>query len=67
MATTDRGNLKSWTVIVEQDGEDLILPLPQEMLDQVGWTTGDNLEWVDRGDGTWEIRRKNEPSDNEGS
>ena len=67
MATTNSGNLKSWKVIVQQDGEDLILPLPQEMLDEVGWNPGDNLQWVDRGDGTWEIRRKNEPLDNEGS
>lgn len=67
MATTNSGNLKSWTVIVQQDGEDLILPLPQEMLDEVGWNPGDNLQWVDRGDGTWEIQRKNEPLGNEGS
>jgi hypothetical protein len=67
MATTNSRNLKSWTVIVQQDGEDLILPLPQEMLDEVGWNPGDNLQWVDRGDGTWEIQRKNEPLDNEGS
>jgi len=51
---------------VEQDGEDYILPLPQEMLDEVGWQPGDDLEWIDRGDGTWEIRKKNEPLDNEG-
>jgi hypothetical protein len=65
MATANSGNLKSWTVIIQQDGEDLILPFPQEMLDEVGWFPGDNLEWVDRGDGTWEIRKKLEPSDNE--
>lgn len=47
---------------VQQDGEDLILPLPQEMLDQVGWHIGDTLEWHDRGDGTWEIRKKLEQS-----
>ena len=61
MATTDSGNLKSWTVSIEKDGEDLILPLPQEMLDEVGWKPGDNLEWVDQGDGTWEIRKKPMP------
>jgi hypothetical protein len=66
MATENSGNIKRWTVHLEQDGEDLILPLPQEMLDNVGWKTGDNIEWIDRGDGTWEIRRKNEPLDNEG-
>ena len=50
---------KSWTVIIEEDVEtgDAILPFPQEMLDEVGWNPGDNLKWVDRGDGTWEIRK----------
>ena len=50
---------KSWTVIIEEDVEtgDTILPFPQDMLDEVGWNPGDNLKWVDRGDGTWEIRK----------
>ena len=53
---------KSWTVIIEEDVEtgDVILPFPQEMLDEVGWMPGDNLNWVDRGDGTWEIRKVEE-------
>ena len=53
---------KSWEVIIEEDPEngDAILPLPQAMLDQVGWKSGDNLNWIDRGDGTWEIRKVEE-------
>jgi hypothetical protein len=53
---------KSWTVIIEEDVEtdDAILPFPQEMLDEVGWMPGDNLKWVDREDGTWEIRKVEE-------
>ena len=53
---------KSWTVIIEEDPEtgDAILPLPQEMLDEVGWKSGDNLNWIDRGDGSWEIRKVEE-------
>jgi hypothetical protein len=66
METTDSGNLKRWTVTLIEDGEDLILPLPEELLAEVGWKPGDNLQWIDRGDGTWEIRQKNEQSDNEG-
>lgn len=58
--------VKTWTAIIEEEGEDLILPIPQEMLDEVGWLPGDNLEWYDRGDGTWEIRKKLEQSDNGG-
>ena len=61
---TDRG--KSWTAIIEEmENGDLVLPFPQEMLDEVGWYPGDNLEWHDRGDGTWEIRKKLEQSDRE--
>lgn len=65
METTDSGNLKSWTVIVESDDEgNLVLPLPQDLLAEVGWNPGDNLEWYDRGDGTWELKKElsNEPS-----
>lgn len=58
MATANSGNLTSWTVIVEQDGEDLVLPLPQDMLDQVGWKSGDTLEWHDQKDGTWQLQKK---------
>lgn len=57
--------VKTWSVMIEEEGEDLILPFPQDMLDEIGWKPGDNLEWVDRGDGTWEIRKKLSQSDNE--
>jgi hypothetical protein len=48
-----------WTVTVEEDPEtgDLILPLPQEMLDLQGWATGDTLEWIDNKDGTWCLQK----------
>lgn len=57
--------VKTWSVMIEEEGEDLVLPFPQELLDEVGWIPGDNLEWVDRGDGSWEIRKKLSQSDNE--
>lgn len=37
--------MKKWTAYVEQDGEDLVLPLPDEILDELGWKTGDTLVW----------------------
>ena len=62
MATEDSGSVKKYWIETVQEGDDgeLVLPFPQEMLDEVGWKPGDNLEWFDRGDGTWEIRKKNE-------
>jgi hypothetical protein len=56
-------NCKIWTVTLEEtdDGSgDLVLPLPQDMLDEFGWNTGDNLKWIERDDGTWEIRKVEE-------
>lgn len=48
----------TFTVILEEDGDDLVLPLPQELLDELGWNTGDMLEWADEGQGGWSIRKK---------
>lgn len=49
-----------WTVTVEQapDSDDLILPLPPDLLAQVGWQEGDTLEWVDLPDGGWQLKKK---------
>lgn len=50
----------NWTVTVEQDPEtgDLILPLPQDLLDLQGWRTGDTLNWEKRADGSWQLSKK---------
>lgn len=49
----------SYEVITQEDPEtgDLILPLPQELLDQVGWKEGDTLQWLQNDDGSWYIKR----------
>jgi len=49
----------SWTVTIEEDPDtkDLILPLPQELLNMQGWVEGDTLEWIDNKDGSWSIQK----------
>lgn len=49
-----------WTVTLETDPEtgDLIMPLPTDLLNQVGWDFGDELIWEDLHDGRWSLRRK---------
>jgi hypothetical protein len=50
----------SWTVTLEEaeDGSgDLVLPLPQDMLELQGWQEGDTLEWIDNKDGSWSIQK----------
>ena len=58
MDSKNSGNLKRWTVTLEQDGDDLILPLPQDLLDSAGWVTDDVLDWKDNGDGSWSLTKK---------
>lgn len=37
--------MMSWTVYVEEDGAELMLPLPAELLARMGWKEGDTLVW----------------------
>lgn len=52
-----------WTVELIEDGEDLILPLPQEVLDQLDAQEGDVLQFLDNGDGSWTLIKMKYDSD----
>lgn len=45
----------NFEVITHEDPEtgDIILPLPPELLENLGWKEGDTLEWKETTDGTW--------------
>lgn len=47
-------------ITLETDPEtgDLILPLDDEFLKEVGWKVGDVIEWIDNKDGSWTMRKK---------
>lgn len=53
---------KRYTVTLEEDPEtgDLILPLPEQLLKEAGWETGDVLNWHDNKDGTFTMTKKQE-------
>ena len=50
----------SYIVTIETDPEtgDLVLPLPDELLKEAGWKTGDTLDWKDNGDGTFSMTKQ---------
>jgi hypothetical protein len=52
--------ITSYTATVQHDLEtdELAIPLPQEFLDQLGWTVGDTLTWTDNKDGSFTISKK---------
>lgn len=56
---------RSWTVTLEEDPEtgDLILPFTNEMLEEVGWKEGDELEWVDNKNGSWSLVKKDDKTE----
>jgi len=47
-----------WVVELQEDGDDLILPLTEEILAITGWKTGDTLLWETKGESAWTLRKK---------
>ena len=49
-----------YEVILQEDPEtgDLILPIPQPVLDSLGWKEGDDIDFDIREDGTFLLQRK---------
>ena len=47
----------SYTVTLEGDEEECFLPLPDELLDNLGWYENDILEWIVNDDNTITIRK----------
>lgn len=52
-------NQNKWTLPVEVDGltGDCLITLPDDLLEKVGWEENDQLEWIDRGNGSFELRK----------
>lgn len=50
----------SRSVTLEHDPatDDLILPLGDELCNELGWTVGDTINWQDNGDGTFTLTKK---------
>lgn len=44
-------------VTLEENGDDLILPLPDEILDALNWNENEVLEWIVQPDNTITIKK----------
>lgn len=60
MQTNESNTKQVWSLVVEEDPEtgDCMLQFPQDLLDTAGWQEGDTLEWIDLGDGSWQLKKK---------
>ncbi len=56
-AKTDKVN--RWVLPVELDGlsGECYIQLPDDLLERAGLKEGDQVEWIDRGDGSFEMRK----------
>jgi len=52
----------NYTVTLEEDGDECILPLPDSILDELDWQEGDILDWIVNDDNTITIKKVNDDS-----
>ena len=52
----------SWTVevVTDPDTGELMLPFPPDLLNQMGWSEGTDLSWIDNANGSFTIKKKEE-------
>lgn len=58
MVKSKMGTQMTWTAYIQQDGDDMILPLPDELLEQMQWREGDVLIWTINDNGTITLTKK---------
>ena len=56
----------SFSTIVKQDDDgELYIELPPEVMDQLGWSNYDDLEWIVEEDGKILLRKRTDDSSHE--
>jgi bifunctional DNA-binding transcriptional regulator/antitoxin component of YhaV-PrlF toxin-antitoxin module len=49
---------RSHTLDVQEDSDGQYLIFPDEDMELLGWKEGDDIEWIDNGNGSWTLRKK---------
>ena len=49
--------MKQWTIDVERDDNGAFITLPDEVIEETGWKPGDRIQWIDRKDGSFEMKK----------
>ena len=64
-AASEKDKVTKWILpvqqIIEEGVDDYFIQLPDDLLEQVNWKNGDQLYWIDRGDGSFEIKKVTKP------
>jgi bifunctional DNA-binding transcriptional regulator/antitoxin component of YhaV-PrlF toxin-antitoxin module len=54
-----KGKVNKWVIPVDDDYN---ITFPEDLLEQTGWKEGDTLQWIDQGDGSFKMIKKEQPS-----
>jgi hypothetical protein len=54
-SSTKKDKVKSWVLPVDDDYN---ITFPEDLLEQTGWKEGDTLQWIDQGDGSFKMIKK---------
>ena len=60
MSTTRVSKVEDRSILeVQEDPEtgELFIVFPESLLTQLGWQEGDDIQWVERPDGSWTIQK----------
>ena len=60
VTSAKQGKVNKWILPVDDDYN---ITFPEDLLEQTGWKEGDVLEWIDQGDGSFKmIKKETKPS-----
>jgi bifunctional DNA-binding transcriptional regulator/antitoxin component of YhaV-PrlF toxin-antitoxin module len=59
VTSAKKGKVNKWILPVDDDYN---ITFPEDLLEQTGWKEGDVLEWIDQGDGSFKMIKKEHPS-----
>ena len=62
IANSKQNKVKKWVLPVEELGEIQFITFPDDLLEAANLTEGDQLEWVDNKDGTYTLKKVEQPS-----
>jgi bifunctional DNA-binding transcriptional regulator/antitoxin component of YhaV-PrlF toxin-antitoxin module len=55
ISSVSKDKVKSWILPVDDDYN---ITFPEDLIEQTGWKEGDILEWIDQGDGSFKMVKK---------
>jgi hypothetical protein len=56
-AAEAKDKVTKWVLPVEEDGDDCVITFPDDLLEAANLKEGDQIEWIDQGDGSYILQK----------